>query len=535
MTTLRKVTRYTSRLHCTMILLIIVILLSFISFRLYEKNNEQYLTSHSSQIIIPESLPSSSTNSKDKKLVDQVSEEISISNPNSFSRYASDNHLRSLLRQQANSRNQVIATIVGGDSYSLFIWDWYERMFEVSNNTNSCHCFVIAMDEIAVILAVKQGIPVYYSTFPFNHQLKWINTIEVRQHSLYRVGHAKFDTSARIVQMGYSIMLSELDVFWKENLLNYLKQPSDVYDLQISHHYGAHPRVNIGLFYVRSSKASISFFSYVAEFWMRHGKGGYLSDQRVLDALLNNYDRIDKTYLKAMKPSTPLILNWTTCDFGNHFSHFMTDGSAFVLFNQAAKVGKRSKKFHGDKKSKYFTVQVNNGNMSISQRNLLVRALLILQHTKLQNRTLILPAFSSDLTITPIVYQLDIKKFFLYWSEERIRLPDYLLLNSTQSIPSTFVPYSSKKAYTDVNGILNFTLDSIPLNLPAPYPQFEVFVRDSLLWCSPPSVGGVWCSHHPRDYGVTMEILFSCRGDPYPPCANKTERNEQFLERPYEH
>ncbi|CAF4401607.1 unnamed protein product, partial [Adineta steineri] len=122
-----------------------------------------------------------------------------------------------------------------------------------------------------------------------------------------------------------------------------------------------------------------------------------------------------------------------------------------------------------------------------------------------------------------------------YWSEERIRLPDYLLLNSTPSIPSTFVPYSSKKAYTDVNGILNFTLDSIPLNLPAPYPQFEVFVRDSLLWCSPPSVGGVWCSHHPRDYGVTMEILFSCRGDPYPPCANKTERNEQFLERPYEH
>jgi len=172
--------------------------------------------------------------------------------------------------------------------------------------------------------------------------------------------------------------------------------------------------------------------------------------------------------------------------------------------------------------------------MSVSHRNLIVRALLILQHTQLQNRTLIIPDFSFNLTITPITYQLDIKKMFIYWTEERIRLPDFLHLEKTRSIPITTLPYASKKTYEDVDGILNFTLDSIPLNLPAPSPQFEVQVRDSLLWCSPPNVGGAWCSHHPRDFGATMEILFACRGDPYPPCANKTERNEQFLERPYE-
>ncbi len=145
------------------------------------------------------------------------------------------------------------------------------------------------------------------------------------------------------------------------NLLDYLKQPSDTYDLQISHHYGAHPRINIGLFYVRTSDASKSFFTYVAEFWLRYGKGGYLSDQRVLDALLNNYDRLEKTYLRAMKPVTPLTLNWTRHDFGNHFSHFMTDGSAFILFNQAAKIGKRSRKYHGETKPKFFTVTVTDG------------------------------------------------------------------------------------------------------------------------------------------------------------------------------
>lgn len=145
----------------------------------------------------------------------------------------------------------------------------------------------------------------------------------------------------------------------RQNPLDYLKQPSHAYDFQISHHYGAHPRVNIGVFYSRSTKALIEFFDYVAEFWLRYGKGGYLSDQRVLDALLYNYDRLDKTYTNAMKP-LPLAFNWTTHDFGNHYGHLMTDGSAFILFSQAAKVGLRSKKFYGDTKSKYFTVTVTN-------------------------------------------------------------------------------------------------------------------------------------------------------------------------------
>jgi hypothetical protein len=87
-------------------------------------------------------------------------------------------------------------------------------MLDLSNGTNKCHCFVVAMDEIAVVLAVQQGVPVYYSTFTFQQQMQWINSIEARQHSLYRVGHAKFYTSAKIVQMGYSVFLSEMDVIW---------------------------------------------------------------------------------------------------------------------------------------------------------------------------------------------------------------------------------------------------------------------------------------------------------------------------------
>ena len=172
--------------------------------------------------------------------------------------------------------------------------------------------------------------------------------------------------------------------------------------------------------------------------------------------------------------------------------------------------------------------------MSISHRNLIIRALLILQHTQLQNRTFIFPSFTLNLTVTPIVYQIDIKKLLLYWREDRIRLPDFLLLSQTKAIPIITLPYAPKTTYEDTNGILDLAVDSIPLNLPAPSPQFEVKIRDSLYWCSPPRQDGTWCFHHPRDYGATMELLFACRGDPYPPCANKTEKNEQFLERPYE-
>ena len=171
----------------------------------------------------------------------------------------------------------------------------------------------------------------------------------------------------------------------------------------------------------------------------------------------------------------------------------------------------------------------------MNYRSLLLRSLLILQHTHLQNRILILPAFASNITKTTLFSQFDVKKFLLYWSDERIRLPNFLFYDKTQSIPITNTAYSSKTTYDDTNGILNFTVASIPLDIPSPSAEFETLVRDSMLWCSPAIDGGLgWCFHHPRDFGVTMELLFACRGDPYPPCANKTDKNEQFLSRPFE-
>ncbi|CAF1477378.1 unnamed protein product [Adineta steineri] len=515
-----RILRHNRRLYSTIILLLIAFCFSRLTLYLYRKD-------------LIQNIPSSTTITTEKSILIDEPESSKTIGKNTFDKYSSDEHLLSLLTQYSNTFKQVVITIIGGDSYSLFAWDWYERMRETSNNTNKCHCFVVAMDEIAVILAIKQGVPVYYSTFTFEQQINWINSIEAKQHSLYRVGHAKFDTTARIVRMGYSVILSEMDVFWRSYPLDHLKQPINAYDLQISDHFGSHPRVNIGIFFVRSTNTSIEFFSFVADFWLRYGKGGFLSDQRVLDAFLKNYDRLDKTYLKAIK-TIPTVY-WAPHAFGFRFSHMMTDGNAFELFDRAEKLGIRSQKYYGDQNAKYFTVTISNTAMTINNRNLLIRALLILQYTHLKNRILILPAFTHSLTAITLRSQLDEKKFLLYWSDKYIRLPSFLLHNKTRSIPITNLTLSLNKKYDDINGILNLSIDSIPLNLPAPSPQFEVLIRDSLLWCSPPVENGRgWCSHHPRDFGATMDLLFACRGDPYPPCANKTGKNEQFLYRPYE-
>jgi hypothetical protein len=125
------------------------------------------------------------------------------------------------------------------------------------------------------------------------------------------------------------------------------------------------------------------------------------------------------------------------------------------------------------------------------------------------NRTLILPAFTDNLTTTPLSSQLDIKKFFLYWTDERVRLPDFLSLAKNRSIPIVSLPLSLTKNYDDVDGILDLSVSSIPFNLRPPSPEFDASVRDSILWCSPPTAADGRCQHNLRDFDSTAELLFA--------------------------
>jgi len=167
--------------------------------------------------------------------------------------------------------------------------------------------------------------------------------------------------------------------------------------------------------------------------------------------------------------------------------------------------------------------------MKIHKRNRILRALLILQQSQLANRVLILPAFTDDLTITPLSSQLDIKKFLLYWTEEHVRLPDFLSLAQNRSISVTSISISLTKNYDDVDGILNLSLNSLPLDLSSPTPEFEASIRDSIFWCSPPTAADAQCTHYSRDLSMTAELLFACGDDSNSPCVNQTVISEPSL------
>ncbi|CAF1184334.1 unnamed protein product, partial [Adineta steineri] len=188
-----RIIRHSKRSNSTITFIIVTVCSFLFTVYLYRQRSTRNIPS--SIIVKSDTLVSSIAVTTEKNISTEQpvhkQESSKTIETNAFDKYSSDEHLLSLLTQYSNTFKQVIITIIGGDSYSLFAWDWYERMYEISNITNKCHCFVVAMDEIAVILAVKQGVPVYYSTFTFEQQMNWINSIEARQHSLYRVGHAK--------------------------------------------------------------------------------------------------------------------------------------------------------------------------------------------------------------------------------------------------------------------------------------------------------------------------------------------------------
>ena len=173
-------------------------------------------------------------------------------------------------------------------------------------------------------------------------------------------------------------------------------------------------------------------------------------------------------------------------------------------------------------------------DMKIKKRALILRALLILQQSVLVNRVLILPAFTSDLTITPLSSQLDVKKFLLYWTEEQVRQPDFIFLAQNRSVSTVPISFSLTKNYDDMDGILDLSLSSLPLNLPSPSPEFEASIRDSIFWCSPPTAADARCTHHSRGLELTAELLFACGDNSNPPCVNQTIIQEKLLNRSVE-
>ncbi|CAF1603751.1 unnamed protein product, partial [Didymodactylos carnosus] len=247
-----------------------------------------------------------------------------------------------------------------------------------------------------------------------------------------------------------------------------LKEPWDKYDLQINDHRDSHPRVNIAVYYAHSSVRSIHFFNELSEFWTNFGKGAFLSDQRVFDAFLDNYDKLESTYIKLWTdlghdyPIPPMKkMNWTKHTFDNKFHHLFSDGNAYYLMERATKSGLRSNKFYNSS-AFYITALYSNTATNklpckkcatLNDWSLLMRSLLAVQQIY-PNRIMVLPTFNQ----TPKVHSiLDTRKLFKYWGEDKIRLNNFLELNSSQSLFSSWknvwIGYCEKSEQSAVDSI----------------------------------------------------------------------------------
>lgn len=150
-------------------------------------------------------------------------------------------------------------------------------------------------------------------------------------------------------------------------------------DLQLSGHSRGHPRVNIGVYYAKPKLETIELFWNCREFVMRYSNAGFLTDQRILDAFLQNHDKFDPDMLQAWRanPSVtwpPSKVKWARSSALYSQQHVMTNPNAVSLFEETYMNYDRPKSYYHPEQ-RYVSVKMpakaGRGTWLLALRNLL--------------------------------------------------------------------------------------------------------------------------------------------------------------------
>ena len=132
--------------------------------------------------------------------------------------------------------------------------------FHVTNilkNNLQNHVLYICVDPIACSEAYRYGLPaVMYKTFP-------TETGDFATEIFVKKAMVKHYVVRDILKMGYSVLLSDLDIFWFRSPVEDLIAACDKKDFVIQNE--ANINLNIGFMYVNPTKASIDFYDKVIE------------------------------------------------------------------------------------------------------------------------------------------------------------------------------------------------------------------------------------------------------------------------------
>ncbi|KAJ7519219.1 hypothetical protein O6H91_20G029100 [Diphasiastrum complanatum] len=189
------------------------------------------------------------------------------------SHLASPFSLESLLSRVANSDKVVVLAVVG-NSYRDMLMSWVCRLkwLKLSN------LILSAVDDDIYEFAILQGLPVFKSGPSMNLSF---NDCHFGTECFQTVTKVKSRTVLQILQLGYHVLLSDVDVYWFKDptreLMSFgpgtLVAQTDEYNLTEA--LNVPRRLNSGFYFAWSNNATIAAFERI----VKHAATSHMSEQ----------------------------------------------------------------------------------------------------------------------------------------------------------------------------------------------------------------------------------------------------------------
>lgn len=184
-----------------------------------------------------------------------------------------------------------------GNWYNMTNVDRTNRKLSADSNCN----YIVTLGAITHYLQQKKKnnilmlVPGSLKTLMSNDTEQYTHEFKMN----YFVGMSKLIFPYIFLNYGIDVLVSEMDIFWKKNCLNELNLPENKnYDVQVTSHieYSSiftigKGEVNIGLYYIRSTNASMIMYNNMMEYLYHQHKllGTHRTwDQKLFDRFLRN-------------------------------------------------------------------------------------------------------------------------------------------------------------------------------------------------------------------------------------------------------
>ncbi|KAL5998255.1 hypothetical protein ACLOJK_009193 [Asimina triloba] len=214
--------------------------------------------------------------------------------------------LESLLHTVADE-NRTVILAVAGNSYRDMLMSWVCRLRRLSIS----NFIICALDPETFHFAVLQGLPVFKD--PLAPSKISFNDCHFGTKCFQRVTKVKSRLVLQILQMGYDVLLSDVDVYWFSNPLPLLRSFGPAVLVAQSDEFkekgpiNLPRRLNSGFYYAPSDRATIAAMSKVVQ----HASSSDLSEQPSFYDVLCGTKGVNRVSNdRCMEPETNLTVHF---------------------------------------------------------------------------------------------------------------------------------------------------------------------------------------------------------------------------------